>query len=245
MPIDGKVSTESGSGEITIDGIKASNRHIAIHNLAVGDEILVRFYGGALTYDGHESKGNRVKVNGKTLAAQDTLTSGDVIVVEKVDYLNNYVVLKLDSKCSISGIFINREEIEKVWAPTIVESGKNTVLITAGRSSMDYQVTTYYTTDGTDPSDRNGIGGPYESYDVELLDGSLVPVKAISYSSSGKVSKIATYNIFADTRTEIVGVPVETSKPQVIYDLQGRKVETPLEGRIYIIEGKKVLYRRK
>ena len=245
LPIDGKVSTESGSGEITIDGIKASNRHIAIHNLAVGDEILVRFYGGALTYDGHESKGNRVKVNGKTLAAQDTLTSGDVIVVEKVDYLNNYVVLKLDSKCSISGIFINREEIEKVWAPTIVESGKNTVLITAGRSSMDYQVTTYYTTDGTDPSDRNGIGGPYESYDVELLDGSLVPVKAISYSSSGKVSKIATYNIFADTRTEIVGVPVETSKPQVIYDLQGRKVETPLEGRIYIIEGKKVLYRRK
>lgn len=245
LPIDGMISTEAGSGEITADGIKAANRHIAIHNLAAGDKITISFFGGALTYGGHETYGNRVSVDGKTLAAQDTLTSGDVMVVEKVDYLNNYVVLKLDSKCCISGIFINRDEDEKVWAPTIIENGKNTVLITAGRSSLGYQVTTYYTTDGTDPSDRNGIGGPYDSYDVELLDGSLVPVKAISYSSSGKVSNITTFNIFADMRTEIIGVSVEDSKEQVIYDLQGRKVETPMEGRIYIIDGKKKLYRRK
>lgn len=245
LPIDGMISTEAGSGEITADGIKAANRHIAIHNLAAGDKITISFFGGALTYGGHETYGNRVSVDGKTLAAQSALKSGDVMVVEKVDYLNNYVVLKLDSKCCISGIFINRDEDEKVWAPTIIENGKNTVLITAGRSSLGYQVTTYYTTDGTDPSDRNGTGGPYDSYDVELLDGSLVPVKAISYSASGKASGITTFNIFADTRTEIIGVPVEDGKEQVIYDLQGRKVESPMEGRIYIIDGKKKLYRRK
>ncbi len=245
LPIDGMISTEAGSGEITADGIKAANRHIAIHNLAAGDKITISFFGGALTYGGHETYGNRVSVDGKTLAAQSALKSGDVMVVEKVDYLNNYVVLKLDSKCCISGIFINRDEDEKVWAPTIIENGKNTVLITAGRSSLGYQVTTYYTTDGTDPSDRNGIGGPYNSYDVELLDGALVEVKAISYSSTGQYSKVTTLVMFADTRTEIIGVPVEEGQVSDIYDLWGRRVETPRPGQIYIINGKKVLYRRK
>lgn len=245
LPIDGKISTENGSGEITIDGITAANRHIAIHNLAIGDQILVRFYGGSLTFDGHETKGNRVSVNGKVLTAQDALSTGDVIVIDKVDYLNNYVVLKLDSKCSISGIFINRDETEKVWAPTIVESGKNTVVITAGRSSMENEVTTYYTIDGTTPSELNGIGGPYPTYDVELLDGALVEVKAISYSSTGQYSKVTTLVMFADTRTEIIGVPVEEGQVSDIYDLWGRRVETPRPGQIYIINGKKVLYRRK
>lgn len=205
----------------------------------------MRFYGGALTFDGHEAKGNRVRVNGKLLSAQDTLETGDVIVIDKVDYLNNYMVLKLDSKCSISGIFINREETEKVWAPTIVESGKNTVLITAGRSSMENEVTTYYTIDGTTPSEFNGIGGPYPEYDVELLDGALVEVKAISYSSTGLCSKVTTLVMFADSRTEIVGVPVEDDKESIIYDLMGRRVDTPRPGQIYIINGKKVLFKRK
>lgn len=244
LPIDGKISTEGGAGEIINSGIKAGNRRIAIHALGKGDEIRIRFYGGNVTYEGHETKGDIVRVNGKRLAPGDTLRSGDVLKVEYVDYLNNYVVLKLDSKVSISGIFINRDEVEKIWMPTIVDQGSNTVLITAGRSSMDNPVSTSYTIDGSEPTERNGTSGPYEEFDVQLLGGNIVTIKAVSYNNRGMYSKVASLVIYASEMTDIPGITVDgNGQRQDVYDLYGRKVESLRRGQIYIVNGKKIFFK--
>lgn len=244
LPIDGKISTEGGAGEIINSGIKAGNRRIAIHALGKGDEIRIRFYGGNVTYEGHETKGDIVRVNGKRLAPGDTLRSGDVLKVEYIDYLNNYVVLKLDSKVSISGIFINRDEVEKIWMPTIVDQGSNTVLITAGRSSMDNPVSTSYTIDGSEPTERNGTSGPYEEFDVQLLGGNIVTIKAVSYNNRGMYSKVASLVIYASEMTDIPGITVDgNGQRQDVYDLYGRKVESLRRGQIYIVNGKKIFFK--
>jgi len=245
LPVKGKLSIESGSGEITADGLKAGGRHLAIHNLAVGDTIRIRYFGGVLSYANFATKGDEASVNGRTLSTGDILQPEDVIVIDKVDYLNNYIVLKLDSKCLVSGIFINQKEKEKVLMPTIVESStKNTLIITAGRSTTGGKVTTCYTTDGSDPTLDNGTSGPYESFDIELLYGGLVVVKAVSYSETGVMSQVASIVIYASDLTSIFGVPVTDGKTPDIYDLKGRKVTSLQSGKIYIMNGKKFAYKK-
>ena len=247
LPVDGKLSTEGGSGEITIDGIKAGNRRMAIHDLAVGDSIKIRFHGGAVTFAGHETWGNLARIGNKTLADNDTLTTGDVIVIDKVDYLNNYIVLKLDSKVSISGLYINQAETERVWAPTISDNGKNTIVITAGRSSVGNKVTTCYTTDGTEPTEDNGTSGAYDSFDVEFLGGKMMQVKAVSYTKAGAVSEVVSMIIYADELLDIEDAPLYEEQArknsEAIYDLNGRRVQQMKRGQIYIINGKKIFFR--
>ena len=241
LDINGKISTEGGNGTLTNKGMVSGNRRIAIHNLAKGDSIIVRFSDGALTYEGHESKGDRIVVGDRQLAPQDTLQSGDVLVVSQVDYLNNYIVLKLDGKASISGIFINSAEIEKVSMPTIVDKGNNTVLISAGQSSIGNSVTTCYTTDGSEPSRTNGTSGPYDEFDVEMLSGGLITVKAVSYTDNGVYSKVAELTIFADDR---IGRSGKSSTRSAIgtYDMQGNKVDAVRVGKLYIRDGKVVFF---
>ena len=247
LPIDGKLSAEAGSGEITVDGIKASNRRIAIHDLAVGDSVRIRFYGGAVTYAGHESKGDKTRLGERMLADGDTLSTGDVIVVDKVDYLNNYIVLKLDSKVSISAIFINKVETERVWAPTITDNGKNSIVITAGRSSLGNKVNTCYTTDGTEPTEDNGTSGPYDSFDVEFLGGKMMQVKAVSYTKGGAMSEVTSLIIYAD---ELLGIEevlrhekLARDGSEAIYDLNGRRVQQMKQGQLYIVNGKKIFFK--
>ena len=244
LPIEGKISTEGGVGEVVKSGIKVSGKRIAIHNLAKGDEILVRFFGGSVTYEGHAEKGDVISIDGKRAAIGDSLTSGCVIKVDYVDYLNNYVVLKLDSKVCISGIFINRPEIEKVWTPTITDLGNNVILISAGRSSMDCEVTTCYTTDGSDPTPENGTSGPYDELEIVLLEGDITTIKAISYSTTGLTSRVASLVVFADHKTDIPGITTDDKNGrQEVYDLLGRKVNAIRRGQIYIVNGKKMIFR--
>ena len=242
LPIDGKLSMEANSGELTGDGIKGDNRHLVIHNLAVGDTIRVRFYGGGLSFDGHETKGNTIKVDGRRLAPTDSLQSGDIIVVDKVDYLNNYVVLKLDKGCAISAVYINTVETEKVWMPTITDQGKNIVLIKAGRSSVGRQVTTCYTTDGSEPTRMNGTSGPYDEFDVELLGGGLVTIKAVSYTDNGVMSKVASITIYADD--VVANKRGNTRRVEGTFDMNGNKVNAMQHGKIYIRDGKVIFFGR-
>ena len=208
--------------------------------MAVGDQIKVRFFGGSLTYEGHEKNGDAVSVNGKILMPGDTLKTGDVITVEKVNYLYNYVVLKLDSKASVSGIFINDDEEEKVMMPTIVDKGSNTILITAGKSTTGHQVSTCYTTDGSEPSKLNGTSGPYDEIELHLLGGGMVTIKAVSYTDGGVYSKVASLTIYAD---DIVGSGKAGSRSVTgIYDMQGNKVSAVRRGGLYIRDGKKVFF---
>ena len=162
LPAEGKISTPSGKAGLTTGGMKIDRNRFAIHDLAIGDTIKIRFSGGELAFDGHATKGDKINVKSTGVAIEPgtTLESGVTIIVDKVDYLNNYLVFLLDKTCVISGIFINNKEVEKIIAPSIRdrENGK-LVQITPGRSTMDREVFTCYTTDGTDPSMVNGISG--------------------------------------------------------------------------------------
>ena len=243
LPIDHKISTEGGNGELGTSGLAAGNRRIAIYDLGVGDKIKLRFSGGNVTYEGHETNGDVVSINGRRLTPQDTLQTGDIITVDKLNYLYNYVVLKLDSKVSVSGIYINAEENEKVWMPTIVDKGNNTVLITAGQSSIGNKVTTCYTTDGSEPTRTNGTSGPYDEFDVQLLKGGIVTIKAVSFTEGGVYSRVAELTIFADN---LIGDgnsgSTGTRRATGTYDMQGNKVEAVRNGRLYIRDGKVVFF---
>lgn len=244
LPIAGKVSTEGGNGTMTTSGIKLGSRNFAIHALAKGDVIKVRYTGGTLTYNGHDSKGSRISVNGQLLQRGDQIASGDELVVEQVDYLDNYVVL-MPNNAVITGIFINEEEVEKVLMPIITANGQNTFKVTGGVSTLGNEISTYYTTDGTNPSLTNGTGGPYASFDVQLLRGNEVMVKAVSISETGVISRIAIFYIYAVDLTPVDEIEADIKKEAVIYDLRGNRVKTMMPGTIYIINGKKVLYNKK
>ena len=236
------MSTESGEGAVTVSGLAAGNRRVAIHNLGAGDKIKLRFSGGGVTYEGHETNGNIISVDGKRLVPGDSLRTGDVIMVDKVNYLYNYVVLKLDSKASINGIYINAEETDKVSMPTLVDKGSNTVQITAGQSTMGNPVITCYTTDGSEPTRTNGTSGPYEEFDVQLLQGGIVTIKAVSYTEGGVYSKMAELTIFAD---DLIGGNSRKSNTRVAagtYDMQGNKVQSVRHGKLYIKDGKVVFF---
>ena len=250
LPINNKVSTENGYGTLEMNGFTSGNRNIAIHSLTKGDTIKVRFSGGDVFYYGHATYGNRVSVNGKTLQPGDAIKSGDVLKVEKVDYLNNYVVLRLGSKAAISGLFINIQEVEKVIRPTITTKANNTFTIMAGISTIGSKVTTCYTTNGTEPTLFNGTSGPYDSFDVQVLRGQNMTIKAISYSETGVVSKVMSVYYNGVDLTPIDDIMIDPSEQddqqeKVIYDLMGRRVQTPQPGRLYIINGKKVIYNKR
>ena len=248
MPIYGKVSSENGYGSLTTSGFTSGNRNIAIHRLAKGDTIKVRFSGGDMMYYGHETYGNRVSVNGKILAPGDTIHSGDVLKVEQVDYLNNFVVLRLGSRAAISGLFINHDEWEKVLMPAITPKTNNTFVITGGVSTVGNTVTTCYTIDGSEPTEFNGISGPYESLEVQVIRGINMVVKAFSYSETGAISRVVTMLYDGVDLTPIDDVVMDMeqeSRPTILYDLMGRKVESPQPGKLYIINGKKVIFNKR
>ena len=248
LPIDMKISSENGYGSMTTNGFTSGNRNIAIHHLAKGDTIKVRFTGGDIMYYGHENYGNRVSVNGRLLAPGDTLHTGDVLKVELVDYLNNYVVLRLGSRAAISGLFINTEEVEKLLMPSITTKTNNTFVVTGGKSTIGGVVTTCYTTDGSEPSEINGISGPYESFEVQVLRGMSMTIKAVSYSESGATSRVVAVYYDGVDLTPIDDVVVDQNQekmPVIIYDLMGRKVQSPQSGQLYIINGKKVIFNKR
>jgi hypothetical protein len=45
-----------------------------------------------------------------------------------------------------------------------------------------------------------------------------------------------------ETATAIAGVKAAKADGEVWYDLKGRRVDSPVKGRVYILKGKKVVY---
>ena len=244
LPIRGKLSVEGASGELVSGGLKAGNRRVAIHGVARGDVIVMHIAEGGVTYEGHATKGDKIRVGDRVLQPGDSLRSGDVIIVDSLDYLNNYVVLKLNSKAVVTAMFINSEEVESVSMPTIVDKGKNVIQITAGKSSTGMNVTTCYTIDGTEPTELNGTSGPYEQFEVKLLESGMVTIKAITYSETGVSSSTAYLVVYAD---KMVYGPSflmdENGNMYDVYNVWGQKVNALQRGQLYIVNGKKVIYK--
>lgn len=140
--------------------------------------------------------------------------------------------------------YIAPEVPEELTAPAITkkEGVRNTITISVGKTSRDTETaTTYYTTDGSEPSATNGTAITADT-DVELSAD--CTVKAITISTSGKQSEVVTYDFTFEQES---GINMSTLNPsrenQAIYDLQGRKVTTVKRGGLYITNGKKAVIR--
>ena len=140
--------------------------------------------------------------------------------------------------------YIAPEVPEELTAPAITkkEGVRNTITISVGKTSRDTETaTTYYTTDGSEPSATNGTAITADT-DVELSAD--CTVKAITISTSGMQSEVVTYDFTFEQES---GINMSTLNPsrenQTIYDLQGRKVTTVKRGGLYITNGKKAVIR--
>lgn len=137
---------------------------------------------------------------------------------------------------------------EEVSAPSITkkEGVKNTVTIKAGKTTRDSETaTTYYTTDGSDPTATNGTAITTDT-DVELTQD--CTVKAITISTSGKQSEVVTFAFTYEQESGIDQMENEELKKDnsPIYDLQGRKIvnrQSVNRNSLYIVNGKKVAIR--
>ena len=71
-------------------------------------------------------------------------------------------------------------------------------------------------------------------------------IKAFSYSETGAQSRVVTVLYDGVDLTPIEGVQMDEPETQtgIIYDLMGRRVQNPQPGRLYIVDGKKKVYKR-
>ena len=132
---------------------------------------------------------------------------------------------------------------EVLTAPTITkkEGVRNTLVIGVGTTSKENEtVTTYYTTDGTNPSADNGIAITTDT-EIELSEDCIV--KAVTVSSSGKQGEISVYEFTyeVDSAISLFENNTKLQKGNAVYDLQGRKIFSTNRRAIYIVNGKKII----
>lgn len=102
---------------------------------------------------------------------------------------------------------------ETIGAPIISQS-ENTITITPRASSITgTTLTTYYTTDGTTPSSTNGT----EYTGAISLTGSCT-IKAITVSSGGASSEVASLAYTPPAKTDISGATVNLSESSFVYN---------------------------
>ncbi|MBR6936099.1 MAG: calycin-like domain-containing protein [Prevotella sp.] len=132
---------------------------------------------------------------------------------------------------------------EVLTAPTITkkEGVRNTLVIGVGTTSNENEtVTTYYTTDGTDPSADNGIAITTDT-EIELSEDCIV--KAVTVSSSGKQGDFSVYEFTyeVDSAISLFENNTKLQKENAAFDLQGHKVFSTNRHSIYIVNGKKII----
>ena len=117
---------------------------------------------------------------------------------------------------------------------------RNTLVIGVGTTSKENEtVTTYYTTDGTNPSADNGIAITTDT-EIELSEDCIV--KAVTVSSSGKQGEISVYEFTYEVDSAINLFENNTElRKENAYDLQGRKMISSGRHSLYIINGKKII----
>ena len=109
--------------------------------------------------------------------------------------------------------------------------------------SEDCSLVGNYTAKKTVPqSDANGSyyilsGGKFYSVDSDVT----IKNTRFYVATSAPAGANALSFSFEDEVTGINGIADETAAPKAIYNLQGQKVNAPVKGGIYIIDGKKVL----
>ena len=73
-------------------------------------------------------------------------------------------------------------------------------------------------------------------------DYSLLRRANVAYLLLNETAHSNTLSLSNDIETSITNQSIDENKIEVIYDLQGRKVQSPFKGEIYIVNGKKRIY---
>ena len=154
----------------------------SILNLKAGDKI-------TLTYAKQSGRAADPYTCGTSL----TDVNADVALASGTEYTvaanGNVDLYFINNNFAISKIVIKTEGVETVSAPVVKEIGaKNAqryVSMTSGTSTIGGDVSTYYTLDGSNPTNSSNL------YTEPILVNGGVTVKAVSYSTGGTYSEIS------------------------------------------------------
>lgn len=175
----------------------AGKSTMSIKGLTEGDKVSVTIYNGNLTLLSNNVKDH--KTEDVIFAAKKNKTATTVTVTISAD--GNLDLL--GAYCGIQKVAIESDN-ETVSSPllsiTKVIGNSRLISINSGSSSVaENNSKTYYTLDGTDPTNTSS------EYTDPITIDETTTIKAITISSSGKTSVISSLNVEA-------GVPVELNK---------------------------------
>ena len=234
-PINSTISWREKNVELTANGLKPTkgDRPFVIHGLKAGDAVSIEFVGD-IYYAKHSSKGSALD----GLTAGQYITTRTAYTVSEQDATNDYVVFYPTTNTFISRIAINQELVEKaevVSAPAITlrSNYTNRVTITSGVSSKGNAVTTYYTTDGNDPTtESDSFTESYKNFGPYTSN---MTFKAMTVSETGIQSEISTFNLILPVFTITLpedqeGGTVTADRTEATEGVTVRLTVTPAEG---------------
>ncbi len=202
----GLVSQWNGNGKTANNSF-----NISILGLYNGDKVTI-------TYSIRSGKNANLKftnsgiatLDGTAVEADGTLVSGSTYIIAGAsddDTKVNLDLYSIDNNVSIHKVVITSSKVsESVTAPTMslvaANNGERTIKIDAGASTAGNPVTTYYTTDGTEPTTSSTS---FTTSSEEIVIGTDLTVaqdfvvKAMSISDKNTSSDVASQTFSAGT----------------------------------------------
>ena len=171
---------------------RTNGDHVGICGLASGDKVTINFSQGAIMVRG------AVPTWAGTTSDWTSYTTGTEITTSTAGNMS----FQAKSSCKISSIVIKTTATETMTAPSIASEANGsarTVTITDGASNLLAPVTTYYTTDGTDPTANSTKYT--EPFDVNAS----CTIKAITISNSSAATESSVTSQYIDL--DAVDVP--------------------------------------
>lgn len=154
---------------------RSSGTHVGMKNLVAHDKVKINFSSGAVMVRG------LVPDFAGITSAWTSYTSGIQINMASTSNFS----FQAKTSCKITSIVIETVVAETVTAPNIdseSDGDERTITITAGSSNLLSGVSTYYTTDGSDPDNTSTLyTGPFNVNETTTI-------KAITISSSSKAT---------------------------------------------------------
>lgn len=207
------------SGSVTI-GIT----DFSVTTTAIGD--------GTITYSsGDESIAT---INATTGAVTPVAAGTTTITATATDKDGGNYTYAAESKTATYQLTVTPAAVvENLTAPNIARKDNTTVTITIGSTdSSETSVTTYYSTDGNDPSESNGTA---ITQDTNITLGADCTVKAITISSAGNQSSVASYNYIyvASVSETIVSTDTKWTFDELNLVAQDKVIQDLGSGLIY------------
>ena len=147
-----------------------------------------------------DDEGNSIIKSADGTSALDNIQT-TAVSVETLGYFKGYYIRagRYQATYGIDNISITTETNEEVVNDPVISAPvyaveNRTITITNGTSSEDNAVTTYYTTDGTDPTASNYTGS-FTTASKEVTITSNCTVKAVAISSTAAQSSIVNRDI--------------------------------------------------